>query len=123
MKNQNAVELLGNLAMSRLKDFNLPLRKLSEETGINITRLFRLRSNNKEPKLSELIALCDHLGLTVENFFNETIKKDTAEIKVKTELDLKNMVLDTAIRKVASAYNITPELLIWKIGYQPKKEK
>jgi hypothetical protein len=95
------------------------LREISEATGIQLTRCFRLKAGKGTIDAEEFIKLADFYTLSPESVEAARLKelqtqlaKDHAEAVKRAYVE----VYEKAEIKLAEKYGITPELLNWRLS-------
>lgn len=96
-----------------LKD-SAKLRAISEKTGIQLTRVHRLKTGKHNFKLDELKAIIKAYAIDEDNFAQSTLTKINKEqarlIEIKSMSDI-----DAAELSVANKFNMTVERLRWRL--------
>lgn len=105
-------ELL-NLIIDRLKrDQDNTLRDVASATGINTSRVFRLKSGKMEATLSELVALAEFYGITT----TMQAEADISRAREEARKEAWGKVWADAELYVAQKYGVTRELMAWRLS-------
>lgn len=100
---------LVNAIIQALKDDKRTLREISASTGVNQTMLCRIRAKDHSSNIEALIKLADYYGISAlpTTLYNQQLE----DIKRQAYLE----IYEKAELKVAQKYNMTPELLAWRL--------
>jgi hypothetical protein len=86
------------------------IRDISELTGIQITRVHRLKHGH-EMKADEFCTLMEFYQLTPQHFLASTIEDE----KQKARKEAYEEIWDKAEMMVANKFGTTPELMAWRL--------
>lgn len=116
--------------MEALKNDKRPIKELAELTGIQVTRLYRIKSQGFELKARELETLMSFYGI---NDRQEKAQLEAEEIKAQALEEAKmiklnayalgiQLAMDDIEQAVADRYRIPKELLQWRLADPKLKE-
>lgn len=105
-------ELLSSI-MTALKQDERTLQEVADATGINKTRVFRMRSKHKSPDIEELIKLAELYSITPASA--APTEADIEAIRKAERAKAWDEIWEKAEIKIATKYNMTPEKMMWKL--------
>jgi hypothetical protein len=108
---ETTMQTLLDQVTQALKSDQRTIKAIAAATGIQVTRLFRLKSKNLAMDAQEFITLAAHYGISGQATLDAQISQARQMAKEAAYLE----VWHQAEHKVAQKYGITPELMMWRL--------